>query len=90
MRNIDALPNKPPLSSICSSGVSIDGYTFCFDGIVYIIFAFDLEKGGTHQVEYEPVLVAKEISSNIVGTKTENKFKSWQRYFGKLFIEYKT
>ena len=41
-------------------------------------------------MEYEPVLVSKEVNSNIFGTKTENKFKSCHNDFEKLFIEYKT
>ena len=85
-----SLPNKPPLSPFNSSGIAVDGYTFYFDGIVYLNFSVDLKEGGTHQVEYEPVLVSKEITSNIFGAKTENKFKSCQRDFEKLFIEYKT
>ena len=58
--------------------------------VVYLNISFDFKKGGTHQVEYEPVLVSKEINSNIFGVKTENKFKSCQRDFEKLLIEYKT
>ena len=53
-------------------------------------FSFDLREGGTRQGEYEPALVSNEITSNIFGAKTENKFKSCQRDFEKLFIEYKT
>ena len=41
-------------------------------------------------MEYEPVLVSKEINSNIFGANTENRFKSCERDFEKLFIEYKT
>ena len=41
-------------------------------------------------MEYEPVLVSKEITSNIFGTRIENKVKSCLRDFGKLFIEYKS
>ena len=41
-------------------------------------------------MEYEPVLVSKEVNSNIFGAKTENKFKSCHNDFEKLFIEYKT
>ena len=89
-KTYDSLPNKPPLSPLNSSGIGVDGHTFCFDGIVYFNCSFDLKEGGTHQVEYEPVLMSKEITSNIFGAKTENKFKSCQRDFEKLFIEYKT
>ena len=85
-----SLTNKHPLSPFNSSGIAVDGHTFCFDGIVYLNFSFDLKEGRTHQVEYEPVLVSKEITSNIFGAKAENKFKSCQRDFEKLFIEYKT
>ena len=63
-----------PLSPVNSSGIGVDGHIFCFDGIVYLNFSFDLKEGGTHQVEYEPVLVPLEINSNIFGVKTENKF----------------
>ena len=73
-KTYDSLPNKPPLSPFNSSGIGVDGHTFCFDGIVYLNFSFDLKEGGTHQVEYEPVLVPMEINSNIFGVKTENKF----------------
>ena len=62
----------------------------CFDGIVYLNISFGLKERGTHQVEYEPVLVSKEINSNIFGANTENRFKSCERDFEKLFIEYKT
>ena len=34
------------------------------------------KKKGTHQVEYEPVLVSKEITSNIFDVNTENEFKT--------------
>ena len=88
-KTCDSLPNKPPLSPFNSSGIGVDGHTFCFDGIVYLNFSFDLKEGGTHQVEYEPVLVSREINSNIFGAKGENKFKSCQRDFKKLFIETK-
>ena len=74
-KTYDSLPNKPPLSPFNSSGIGVDGHTFCFDGIAYLNFSFDLREAGTHQVEYEPVLVSKEINSNIFGAKTENKFK---------------
>ena len=73
-KTYDSLPNKPPLSPVNSSGIGVDGHTFCFDGIVYLNFSFNLKEGGTHQVEYEPVLVPKEINSNVFGVKTENKF----------------
>ena len=36
------------------------------------------------------MLVLNKINSNIFGAKTENKFKSCQRDFEKLFLEYKT
>ena len=36
------------------------------------------------------MLVSNEINSNIFDAKTENKFKSCQRDFEKLFLEYKT
>ena len=41
-------------------------------------------------MEYEPVLVSKEMNSNIFEAKTENQFKNCHRDFEKLFIEYKT
>ena len=72
-KTYDSLPNKPPLSPFSSSGISVDRHTFCFDGIVYLKFLFDLKEEGTHQAEYEPVLVSKEINVNIFGAKTENK-----------------
>ena len=89
-KTYDSLPNKPPLSPFNSSGIGVDGHTFCFDGRVYLNFSFDLKEGGAHQVEYESVLVSKEINSNIFGAKTENKFKSCHRDFEKSFIEYKS
>ena len=54
-----------------------------------VYFSFDLKEGRTHQVEYKPVFVSKEVNTNIFGAKTENKFKSCQWNFQKLFIEYK-
>ena len=89
-KTYDSLPNNPPLSPFNSSGIGVDGHTFCFDGRVYLNFSFDLKEGGAHQVEYESVLVSKEINSNIFGAKTENKFKSCHRDFEKSFIEYKS
>ena len=85
-KTYDSLPNKPPLSSFNSSGIGVDGHTFCFDGLVYL----NLKEGGTRQVKYESVSVSKEINSNIFGAKTENRFKRCQRDFEKIFIEYKT
>ena len=85
-KTYDSLPNKPPLSPFNSSGIGVDGYTFCFDGIVYFKFSFKLKEGQTHQVEHEPVLVSKKMNSNVFGAKTENKFKSRQKDFEKLFI----
>ena len=39
----DSLPNKSRLSPFNSSGIGVDGHTFCFDGIVYLNFSFDLK-----------------------------------------------
>ena len=82
-----SLLNKPPLSPSSSSGIGVDGHAFCFDSIVYLNFSFDLKEGGTLQAEYDPVLVSKEINSNISGAKTENKFKCCHKDFEKLFLE---
>ena len=61
----DSLPNKSPLSPFNSSEIDVE----------------NLKEGGTHQVEREPVLVSKEINSNIFGAKTEKKCRSSQRDF---------
>ena len=50
------------------SGIDVDRHTFSFDGILYLNFSFDLKDGGTHQVEYEPVL-PNEMNSNILVQK---------------------
>ena len=75
-KTYESRPNKPPLSPFNSSGIGVDGHTFCFDGIVYLNFSFDLKEGGTYQVKHEPVLVSKEIN---FCTKNKNKFKSCQK-----------
>ena len=64
-KTYNSLPNKPLLSPFSSSEIGVDGHTFCFDGIVHLNFSFDLKEGGGSSMEYEPVLVSKEMNSNI-------------------------
>ena len=52
-------------------------------GNFQICISVPLKQGGIHQVKYGPVLVSKELISNIFGKKTENKVKTCKRDFQK-------
>ena len=72
-KTYDSLPNKSSLSTFSSSGIGVDVHNFCSDDIVCLNISFNLKERRTHQVNNKPVLVSKEINSNIFGTKAENK-----------------
>ena len=72
----DRLPIKPPLQKVEQSGVGIDGSKFAFDGIVYLKLVLSSEEGKTFGLSCEPVLVSSQVSSNIFGFNSEEKFTS--------------
>ena len=72
----DRLPIKPPLQKVEQSGVGIDGSKFSFDGIVYLKLVLSSEEGKTFGLSCEPVLVSSQVSSNIFGFNSEEKFTS--------------
>ena len=57
-----------------SGGVGIDGSKFAFDGIVYLNLVLSNEEGETFERSYEAVLVSSQVSSNIFGFNSEEKF----------------
>ena len=52
-----------------------EGSKFIFGGVVYLNLGLQTEKGHTYTLEYEPVFVSSQISTNINGMKTEERFK---------------
>ena len=72
----DGLPNKPPLHEVTQCGIGIEGSKFIFDGVVYLNLGLQTAEGHTYNLEYEPVFVSSQISTNIYGMKTEERFKS--------------
>ena len=47
--------------------------------MAYTNISFITEKGLPFIVEYEPILISKDVTCNIFGAKTENRFASCQR-----------
>ena len=72
----DRRPTKPPLQQMEQSGVGIDGSKFAFDGIIYLNLVLSNGEGETFELSYEPVLVSSQVSSNIFGFNSEEKFTS--------------
>ena len=72
----DRLPTKPPLQQVEQSGVGIDGSKFAFDDIVYLNLVLSNEEGETFELSYELVLVSSQVSPNILGFYSEEKFTS--------------
>ena len=64
------LPNKPPLHGVTQCGIGIEGSKFTFDSVVYLNLGLQVEEGNTYNLEYEPVFVSSQISTNICGMKT--------------------
>ena len=75
----DTLPIKPPLMNVQQSGIGIDGHRFQFEGVAYLTLTFKKDDGTDYPLFYEPVLVSKFVKSNILGAKTESRFKICER-----------
>jgi len=89
-KTYDSLPVKPPLSAVKQSGIGIDGHKFNFEGVAYLTLNFKKSDGVDYPVFYEPILVSRHVKSNILGAKTESRFKSCVRDFEKQTLVYTT
>ena len=72
----DDLTKKPPLCKVSQCGIGIDGLKFKCNGLVYVNFGLITENRETFSVEYGPVFVPLQISTNISETKINKCFKS--------------
>ena len=61
----DSLVNKPPLYEVTQCGIGIEGSKFIFDGVVYLNLGLVTQDGHIYNLDYEPVLVSSQISTNI-------------------------
>ena len=86
----EKLTSKPPLQAVSRQGTGVNGSKFKFDGMAYMNISFITEKGLPFIVEYEPILISKEVTCNIFGAKTENRFASYQRDIKNTKIAYVT
>ena len=66
----DDLPNKPSLHGVTQCGIRTEGSKFIFDSVAYLNLGLQTEEGHTYNLEYEPVFVSLQISTNIYGMKT--------------------
>ena len=78
------------LQQMEQSGVGIDGSKFAFDGIVYLNLVLSNEKGKTFELSNDPVLVSPQVSSNIFGFHSEEKFASCCRNSGDNIMMFPT
>ena len=83
----DGLPNKPPLHGVTQCGIGIEGSKFIFDG-VYLNLGLQTAEGHKYNLEYEPVFVSSQISTNIYGMKTAERFKSCLKDHENLTLVY--
>ena len=86
----DTLLDKPPLIDVKQSGVGIDGHQFQFEGVAYLTMNFKKEDGTDYPLFYEPVLVSNSIKTNILGAKTEARFKTCVRDLENETLTYTT
>ena len=84
----DDLPNKPPLHGVTQCGIGTEGSKFIFDGVVYLNLELQTEEGHFYNLEYEPVFVSSQISTNIYGMKKEERFKSCLKDYENLTLVY--
>ena len=84
----DGLPNKPPLHGVTQCGIGTEGSKFIFDGVVYLNLELQTEEGHFYNLEYEPVFVSSQISTNIYGMKKEERFKSCLKDYENLTLVY--
>ena len=84
----DDLPNKPPLYGVTQCDIGIERSKFIFDGVVYLNLRLQTEEGHTYNLEYEPIFVSWQISTNIYGMKTEERFKSCLKDHENLTLVY--
>ena len=89
-KTYESIPVRPPLQKVDKNGIGIDGSNFKFDGIVYLNLALLKQDGSYYNLQYEPVLVSKNISANIYGMNTEERFKSCLRNKEDLTMTYVT
>ena len=82
----DDLPNKPPLHGVSKCGIGIEGSKFIFDGVVYLNLELQTGEGHIYNLEYEPVFVSSQISTNIYGMKKEERFKSCLKDYENLTL----
>ena len=80
------MPNKPPLHGVTQCGIGIEGSKFIFDGVVYLNLGLQTAEGHTYNLEYEPVFVSSQISTNIYGMKKEERFKSCLKDYENLTL----
>ena len=82
------MPNKPPLHGVTRCGIGIEGLKFIFDCVVYLNLGLQTAEGHTYNLEYEPVFVSSQISTNIYRMKTEERFKSCLKDHENLTLVY--
>ena len=71
----DSLKSKPPLTPIAKSGVTVSGEKFQIDGVAFVNIKFEREDSSQYLLEYQPVLVSRNVSSNLFGMHTDLQFK---------------
>ena len=71
-------------------GVGVKGTRFKFEGIAYIYLELVTVDGTGHVLEYEPVLISSNISTNIYGIKTEERFKKCIKDYESSSIVFET
>ena len=86
----EKLTSKSPLQAVSRQGTGVNGSKINFDGMAYMNISFITEKGIPFIVEYEPILISKDVTCNIFGAKTENRFASCQRDITNTKIAYVT
>ena len=71
----ESLRYKPPLTRVSKSGVTISGEKFQIEGVVFAKIKFKREDRSEFILEYEPILVSSQISSNLFGLHTDLQLK---------------
>ena len=75
----ELLRYKPPLTPVNKSGVTISGEEFQIEGVAFANIKFKCEDRSEFILEYEPILVSSQISSNLFGMHTDLQFKAANR-----------
>ena len=72
----DSLKYKLPLTPVNKSGITISQERFEIQGVAFVNIKFKREDNSEFILEYHPVLVSLEISSNPLGMHTDLQFKA--------------